>query len=366
MPTITHAEAVARAKKVAEVAAPNAASVEKLRRVPPENVEAIVKSDLIGLIIPKERGGYGIDSWMMVADVVGEVGRVCGATGWCFDLLMHHHWVLGMYPAEAQDLVHKTDPRAKIGTSFMPAGKATPAPGGFRVSGEWSFASGVDRALINDMPIVENVAALRHGERGSDVLLDDDDRLPLFREAPAYGQEVPHDDRGQTLERLVQQDDLRIADQRASDRQHLLLAAGKVRAAAPAALGEPRKHVVDALDGPPIRRGDGRQLEIFGNAKASEDAPLLGHELHSAPGDLERWLAVNALAVEADRSGPRSDHPHERLERRGLAGAISPQERHHLVLLHAKRHVEEDVGIAVIAVDGINFEEAHAACTPPR
>jgi 3-hydroxy-9,10-secoandrosta-1,3,5(10)-triene-9,17-dione monooxygenase len=146
MPTITHAEAVARAKKVAEVVAPNAAAVEKLRRLPPENVEAIVKSDLIGLIIPKERGGYGIDSWMMVADVVGEVGRVCGATGWCFDLLIHHHWVLGMYPPEAQDLVHKTDPRAKIGTSFMPAGKVTPAPGGFRVSGEWSFASGVDHS----------------------------------------------------------------------------------------------------------------------------------------------------------------------------------------------------------------------------
>ena len=28
----------------------------------------------------------------------------------------------------------------------MPAGKATPAPGGFRVSGEWSYASGVDHS----------------------------------------------------------------------------------------------------------------------------------------------------------------------------------------------------------------------------
>jgi alkylation response protein AidB-like acyl-CoA dehydrogenase len=146
MPTITHAEAIARAKKVAAVCAPNAAKVETLRRLPRENVEAMVQSDLIGLIIPEARGGYGIDTWMMVADVVGEVGRVCGASGWCFDLLIHHHWVLGMYPAEAQERVLKTDPRAKIGTSFMPAGRAVPAPGGFRVTGEWSYASGVDHS----------------------------------------------------------------------------------------------------------------------------------------------------------------------------------------------------------------------------
>jgi 3-hydroxy-9,10-secoandrosta-1,3,5(10)-triene-9,17-dione monooxygenase len=163
MPTITPAEAVARAKKVAEVVARNATAVEKLRRLPRENVEAMMESDLIGLIIPKERGGYGIDSWMMVADVVGEVGRVCGSSGWCFDLLIHHQWVLGMYPAEAQDLVYKADPRPKIGTSFMPAGKATPAPGGFRVSGEWSFASGVDHS---DWAILGAIVASGEGRAG--------------------------------------------------------------------------------------------------------------------------------------------------------------------------------------------------------
>lgn len=146
MPEITHAEAVARAKKIAEVCAPNAAAVEKLRRLPPENVAAMVESDLIGLIIPKERGGYGIDSWMWVADVESEVGRACGACGWCFDLLIHHPWVLGMYPAEAQDLVYKTDKRAKIGTSFLPSGRATPAPSGFRVTGKWQYSSGVDHS----------------------------------------------------------------------------------------------------------------------------------------------------------------------------------------------------------------------------
>ena len=144
MPTITHAEAIARAKQVAEVAKANASATEKLRHLPSENVKAMMESDLVGLIIPKERGGYGIDSWMTVADVVTEVGRVCGSSGWCFDLLIQHHWVFGMFPGEAQDALYKADPRPKIGTSFMPVGKVTRAPGGFRLSGEWSFSSGVD------------------------------------------------------------------------------------------------------------------------------------------------------------------------------------------------------------------------------
>ena len=83
MPTITHAEAIARARKVGEVCKANAEATEKLRRLPPDNVRAMAESDLIGLIIPKDRGGYGIDSWMTVADVVTEVGRHCGASGWC-------------------------------------------------------------------------------------------------------------------------------------------------------------------------------------------------------------------------------------------------------------------------------------------
>lgn len=70
---------------------------------------------------------------------------------------------MGMYPAEAQDLVYKTHARPKIGTSFMPAGKAIPAPGGFRVSGEWSYSSGVDHS---DWAILGALVPPKEGEKG--------------------------------------------------------------------------------------------------------------------------------------------------------------------------------------------------------
>jgi alkylation response protein AidB-like acyl-CoA dehydrogenase len=166
MPTITHAEAIARAKKVGEVCKANAVATEKLRHLPPENVQAMVESDLIGLIIPKDRGGYGIDSWMDVADVVTEVGRHCGSSGWCFDLLIQHHWVFGTFPSECQDYVYKQHPRPKIGTSFMPGAKVTRAPGGFNVSGEWSFSSGIDHS---DWAILGGVVPPADGSGAPDV-----------------------------------------------------------------------------------------------------------------------------------------------------------------------------------------------------
>ena len=36
------------------------------------------------------------------------------------------------------------------------------------------------------------------------------------------------------------------------------------------------------------------------------------------------------------------------------------------VLLDAQAEVEQDVRVAVIAVEAFDFEQAHGACTPPR
>ena len=55
---------------------------------------------------------------------------------------------------------------------------------------------------------------------------------PACGERAAGGEQIAHDDRRQALERLVEQQDLRLAHERARDREHLLLAAREVGAAA--------------------------------------------------------------------------------------------------------------------------------------
>jgi NitT/TauT family transport system substrate-binding protein len=81
------------------------------------------------------------------------------------------------------------------------------------------------RPLVHDMTVVDDVGAGRERERRSEVLFDEDDRLPLGREVAADFHKVTHDDRGEAFEGLVQQQNFRIAHQGAGDRQHLLLAA---------------------------------------------------------------------------------------------------------------------------------------------
>src|SRR5215467_9728634 len=121
--TITRAEALARARRVAAAIAPNIAEAERLRRMPAANVAAMMESELDRLLMPRPWGGYGVDDWMMLVDVVGEVARVCGSSGWCFCFLIHHHWVLGCLPEAAQAEVYAIDKRPRIATSFAPMGK---------------------------------------------------------------------------------------------------------------------------------------------------------------------------------------------------------------------------------------------------
>src|SRR6185503_1091016 len=75
-----------------------------------------------------------------------EVGAGCGSTGWVYSTGAQHQWQIGMYPVEAQDEVWGANPRAVAASSYAPTGIAVMTDGGYRVSGRWSFCSGVDVA----------------------------------------------------------------------------------------------------------------------------------------------------------------------------------------------------------------------------
>ena len=78
---------------------------------------------------------------------------------------------------------------------------------------------------MGDMSVVDDVHPARERERGGEVLLDEEDRLSGRRQVAADLHQLAHDERREALEGLVEQDDLRVADQGARDGQHLLLAA---------------------------------------------------------------------------------------------------------------------------------------------
>src|SRR3954470_5291654 len=74
------------------------------------------------------------------------------------------------------------------------------------------------RSLVRDMPVVDDVGPVRERQRGGEILLDQNDGLPGVGQIAARFDEVVYDNGSESLKGLVEQNDLRIADERARDR----------------------------------------------------------------------------------------------------------------------------------------------------
>ena len=132
--------AVALVPRIAE----RAAQCEALRRGTDETLADLHAAGLMRLMQPKRFGGseLGLDALM---DVVLELCKACASTAWIYSNLASHAWNIGQFELQAQEDIWNEDPNALVATGLaFPCGKATPVEGGYRVSGRWPFASGVD------------------------------------------------------------------------------------------------------------------------------------------------------------------------------------------------------------------------------
>ena len=137
-------ELVTRARLLVPVLRQRAADTEKLRHLPTATIDDLHETELFRLFQPARYGGIEVPIRAFV-DIGAALGRGCGSTSWVFNNLVVHNWMLGYWPRAAQDEVWQNNPRALVGSSFVfPAGKAEKAPGGYRLSGRWPFASGID------------------------------------------------------------------------------------------------------------------------------------------------------------------------------------------------------------------------------
>jgi 3-hydroxy-9,10-secoandrosta-1,3,5(10)-triene-9,17-dione monooxygenase len=137
------AEAIERARDVADRIAPFIDQAEEMRRLPPGALDVITGSGLTPLVRTRRYGGHECD-WMTFLDCTAEVGSKSGSIGWCMAFLIAHQWFLHYFAKETVDYVYGQDDDPRIVTSFAPFGKAHKAAGGYVLSGDWSFGSGGD------------------------------------------------------------------------------------------------------------------------------------------------------------------------------------------------------------------------------
>lgn len=92
---------------------------------------------------PRRWGGGETDLREHLTNVY-EVARFAPSAGWVAGVVSSHPWQLALFDERAQQDLWSVDPARAASSSYAPTGKAEPEPGGFRLSGRWSFSSGAD------------------------------------------------------------------------------------------------------------------------------------------------------------------------------------------------------------------------------
>ena len=122
--------------------AKRAEAAERERRIPAESVQELLEVGIARILMPPRFGGYGLgfDTWF---DVTREISKADASHGWCASLIIHHAHCIAQFPQEAQEAVWADGPDVAIAASFLPGTTVVPADGGYRLSGQSAFASGV-------------------------------------------------------------------------------------------------------------------------------------------------------------------------------------------------------------------------------
>lgn len=115
---------------------------EQLRRLPDSTMKELKDAGVFRILAPKSVGGYGMGV-ETYAEVIRRLARGCASTAWTAGHLIEHVWMLARWPRRVQDEVFANGPAPLAAATSAPVGTARKVPGGFSISGHWSFASGV-------------------------------------------------------------------------------------------------------------------------------------------------------------------------------------------------------------------------------
>lgn len=120
-----------------------APDAERQRMVPAETIAEMRAAGLFRVMQPAAYRGHGGEfaDYIVIAE---ELGAGCPSTAWIYANVVLKSWMVGMYPREAQDDIWARDPDTIVSSILRPTGRSKPVPGGDRLSGKWSYVSGVD------------------------------------------------------------------------------------------------------------------------------------------------------------------------------------------------------------------------------
>lgn len=178
---------LARARAIAPDIEACGEEIERERRLPPALVAKLVDAGLFHMLLPRSLGGGEVDPGTF-ARVIAEIARADASTAWCLCQASGCSMSAAyLSPAAAQEVFGASGSILAWGPG--PEARAIAVDGGYRVSGQWSFASGCRHAtwLGGYCPIYEEDGARRRTPDGAG-----EGRTMLFRASDATLLDVWH------------------------------------------------------------------------------------------------------------------------------------------------------------------------------
>jgi len=158
----THAEIVASARAIVERLRAQARESDRLGRLSDDSFAALREAGLLQIMVPRRCGGWegGLTTVLEAASIVAEG---CAGAAWHVMLANGNAWQIGSLDESSQDEMFGDHPGTFIAGAIMPNGSARKVPGGWRVSGKFSFVSGIQHAAWLTF---RTFAEDEHGRRG--------------------------------------------------------------------------------------------------------------------------------------------------------------------------------------------------------
>jgi 3-hydroxy-9,10-secoandrosta-1,3,5(10)-triene-9,17-dione monooxygenase len=162
---VTYEEALQRARDLIPFLREHAAAAERATRMCPEVEAELHRTGLFRYHQPRRWGGMELD-FVAYFDIPEMLARGDCSVGWNVANLSSHHRNVAMFPEGAQQEMWGENPDCLIASGIAFAqGRGVPVDGGIRLSGRWSFSSGVDVAQWNML-----ACQVRDGEKIIDYL----------------------------------------------------------------------------------------------------------------------------------------------------------------------------------------------------
>ena len=116
--------------------------IERERRLPPLLVQEMAAAGIFRMMTPRDTGGLEVDP-LTAFQVIEAVSEADGSAVWIALINGAGGFFAGRMNDQLVDEIWGRDANAIISGAISPKGKAVEAEGGYRVSGHWTFGSGI-------------------------------------------------------------------------------------------------------------------------------------------------------------------------------------------------------------------------------